>query len=368
MLTIGSDLRITGANPALERLIGWQATEIQGRFYYDVLRMEDARGEPLGLARCPLLESFASAAPVVDREIVVRARDGQRLHVAVTASAVRSENGLVTSGILSMRDLHQHHAQEALASTVISVVSHELQTPIAIIKGYASTLSRPEAMRDPHGLQQRLLAIEEEADRLSHMVKNLLYASRIQAGALAIDPAPLEIGEVLHHAVRRFQARGVAHEIRLQMTELPLVWADRGRIEEVVANLLENALKYSPSSRAIMLVGHATATDVIIRVVDGGAGIPLHEQSRVFTRFERLDDSSARQAGGAGLGLYICQALVRAHGGEIWLESDVGHGATFSFNLPRLEPAGMLMVAPTTREQATHVRQRRRPRGTGRIA
>ncbi len=143
MITVGGDLRVTGANPALERLTGWHAAEIHGRFYHDVLRMEDARGEPLGLARCPLLESFATALPVVDREVVIRARDGQRLHVAVTASAVRGEDGLVTSGILNMRDLHHQHAQDALASTVISIVSHELQTPIAIIKGYASTLSLP---------------------------------------------------------------------------------------------------------------------------------------------------------------------------------------------------------------------------------
>ncbi len=198
------------------------------------------------------------------------------------------------------------------------------------------------------------------------MVNNLLYASRIQAGALAIDPAPLEIGEVLRQVLRRFQARGVAHEIRLQAPELPLAWADRERIEEVVANLLENALKYSPPSRPITLVGHATATDVIIRVVDGGAGIPRHEQGRVFSRFERLEDSRTRQAGGAGLGLYICQALVRAHGGAIWLESDMGHGATFSFRLPRLEPAATLMIAPAPAERTVTRERRQAVRGTRR--
>ncbi len=345
ILTVDADLRITACNPALEQLLSWRAKDMQGRFYYDILRPEDPQGEPLGLARCPLVEAFATGSPVVAREMVIRSRDGQRIHVAVTTAAVYSDEGQVMSGVMNVRDVSRQHAQEVLTSNVVSVVSHELQTPIAIIKGYASTLSRPEAMRDEEGLRRRLGAIEEEADRLSHMVSNLLYASRIQAGGLAMEPAPLDVGVVLKSCVRRFRARGIRHTLRLRCpANLPLVMADRERIEEVVANLLDNAAKYAPQSRAISIEGHFTGEAVIVSVTDTGPGIPLRDQAHVFDRFRRLGDNADAQTGGAGLGLYICQAIVHAHGGQIWVESEVGRGSTFSFSLPRMEKAAVPMV------------------------
>ncbi len=345
ILTVDAALRVTGCNPALEQLTGWHASDLLDRFYYDVLRPEDLHGESLGLTRCPLVEAFATKTPVVAREIIIHARDGESLHVAVTAAAVYSDEGLVISGVLNVRDVTQKHTQEVLGSNVVSVVSHELQTPIAIIKGYASTLSRPEAMRDKTALRQRLHAIEEEADRLSHMVSNLLYASRIQAGGLAMEPGPLALQEVLASCLRRFRARGVRHELRLRCPRnLPLVQADRERIEEVVANLLDNAVKYTPATTAILINAHFTGEAVLVSVSDSGPGIPLREQPRVFDRFHRMEGDLTRHTNGAGLGLYICQAIVQAHQGQIWVESQVGHGATFTFSLPRLEKAAVPMV------------------------
>jgi PAS domain S-box-containing protein len=345
ILLVDAELRITACNPALEQMIAWRAPEMQGRFYYDVLRPEDLQGTPLGLARCPLVETFATGTPVVAREMAIRTRDDQRIRVAVTAAAVQNDEGAATSGILNVRDVSQQRAQEVLASTVVSVVSHELQTPIAIIKGYAATLRKPAARRDATALRERLGAIEEEADRLNHMVNNLLYASRIQAGGLAMDPAPLDVGEVLRSTVRRFRARGVRHELRLHCPDnLPLVLADRERIEEVVANLVDNAIKYAPHSASIAIAAHFTGQALIISVSDSGPGIPLREQQRVFDRFQRAESDLTRGTSGAGLGLYICQAIVRAHGGQIWVESAVGQGSTFSFSLPRLERAAVPMV------------------------
>jgi PAS domain S-box-containing protein len=347
ILTVDADLRITACNPALEHLIAWRASEMQGRFYYDVLRPEDPQGAPLGLARCPLVETFVTGSPVVARPLVIRARDGQRIPVTVTTAGVYSDEGVVMSGVMNVRDTSHQQAQEVLTSNVVSVVSHELQTPIAIIKGYAATLRKPAARRDAAALRQRLAAIEEEADRLSHMVSNLLYASRIQAGGLAMEPAPLDVGEVLASSVRRFRARGVRHELRLRCPpNLPLVSADRERIEEVVANLLDNAIKYAPQSRTVTITGHFTGEAVIVSVSDSGPGIPLREQRQVFDRFRRLEGDLTRAASGAGLGLYICQAIVRAHGGQIWLESEMGVGTTFSFSLPRMERAAVPMVIP----------------------
>lgn len=338
ILTVDAQLRITSCNPALERMIAWDARQMIGRFYYDVLRPENAQGEPLGLARCPLVEAFATGEAAVSREIVIRARDGQRIDVAVTAAVAKSPEGVPVSGILNVRDVSRRRENEMLSSTIVSVVSHELQTPIAIIKGYASTLSRPDAIWSGETQRERLRAIEEEADRLSHMVGNLLYASRIQAGGLMMSAAPLDLGEVLASCVRRVLARGVRHQIMLELPEsVPTVMADVTRIEEVVMNLIDNAVKYSPAGTSIIVGARVTPHEVIVSVADQGPGIPIREQERVFDRFHRLEGDLTRQTTGAGLGLYICQAIVRAHGGTIGVESELGNGATFAFSLPRSE-------------------------------
>lgn len=345
ILTVDGELRITGCNPAFERLVSSPKEAMLGRFYIDVLRPEDHAGESLGLGRCPLMETFATGQPVVGREIVLHARDGQRLDVEVTAAAVLSPSGKPISGVLNVRDVERSRENEQLSSTIISVVSHELQTPISIIKGYASTLSRPEANWNGEALYDRLHAIEEEADRLSHMVGNLLYASRIQAGGLSMQTMPLDVGEVVASCVRRVRGQDSRHPILLQLPDnSPIVDADVTRLEEVIMNLIDNAKKYSPAGSPIAVGVHSSVEEVFVSVADQGAGIPLREQPRVFERFRRVDGTLTRQTSGAGLGLFICQAIVRAHGGKIWVESELGHGSVFSFSLPRAEQAQLPMV------------------------
>src|SRR5205085_1584403 len=196
ILTVDTAMRIIDFNPAMERLTGWPESEVLGRFYYEVLRPRDRQGNELGLQGSPILQAFAGQT-VVDREMVISARDGQRFDVRVAASCVRSAKGEPMSGILNVRDVTREREQEEQRSTFISVISHELQTPIAIIKGYASTLARTDAALDPETLRPRLQAIEEEADRLNKLVGNLLYASRIQAGGLHMDIAPLDISSLV---------------------------------------------------------------------------------------------------------------------------------------------------------------------------
>jgi PAS domain S-box-containing protein len=339
ILTVDRQLCITSFNPAMERLSGWRMPEVLGRFYYDALRPKDSQGKDLGLHNCPLLEAFASSGPVVDREMMITTRDGQQVHIGVTASAVRSPHGEPISGILNLRDITRVHENEELRSTFMSIISHELQTPIAIIKGYSSTLRREDAKWDEQTIRGRLEAIEEESDRLNHLVANLLQASRIQAGGLKMDPGPLDLAEMSHKVVRKFAARSPHHTFRAQFPEqMPTVWADRERIEEVLLNLLDNAAKYSPEHTLIRVEGQVREGVVVVRVGDKGMGIPLREQARIFDRFQRVDNAASRTTQGAGLGLYICKAILEAHGGRIWVESLLGKGSTFFFSLPRLEP------------------------------
>ena len=344
ILMVDNALRIIDFNPAMEQLTGWRESEVLGRFYYEVLRPRDRQGNEVGLQGSPLLQAFAGQS-VVNRELLISARDGQRFAVSVTASCIRSARGEPMNGILNVRDITREREQEEQRSTFISVISHELQTPIAIIKGYASTLARTDAVLEPESLRSRLVAVEEEADRLNKLVGNLLYASRIQAGGLQMEMAPLDLSHLVETVVRRQRAKNPDFSVTLDIpANLPPVMADRDRIEEVLQNLLDNAMKYSPRERVLTVSCRATGEDVIVSVSDAGMGISLRDQEQIFNRFHRAGTGEVQTTPGAGLGLYICRAIVEAHGGQIWVKSALHEGATFSFSLPRVEKAHLPMV------------------------
>jgi PAS domain S-box-containing protein len=345
IITVDAALRITGFNPAMEAMTAWHQHEVLGRFYHDVLLPRDLAGNPLGYDADPVVGAFGTGKAIVDRELILLARDGQPVNVSVTASAVRDTHGQPVSCVVNVRDITRSRESEELRSTFVSVVSHELQTPVAIIKGYASTLAREDVHWDPETLRARLKAIEEESDRLNHLLGNLLYASRISAGGLKMERTELDLAELTRSVVRRFKARSPDRDIGVRFpARFPLVQADRERIEEVLLNLLDNAAKYSPKGGRIRVRGQVTGDEVVVLVSDIGQGIPLREQQRIFERFQRVDNTTARRTQGAGLGLYICKAIVEAHGGRIWVASELGSGSTFFFSLPREERPRAPMV------------------------
>lgn len=344
ILTVDTGLRIVDFNPAMEHLTGWLESEVLGRYYYEVLRPQDRQGNALGAQDSLILQAFSTQGNV-QRELVISARDGQRFDVFVTASCVLSSRGEPTGGILNVRDITREREQEEQRSTFISVISHELQTPIAIIKGYASTLARAEARLDQETLRSRLQAIEEEADRLNKLVGNLLYASRIQAGGLQMDIAPLDLSSLIQTVSLRLRVKSPDVTVKLDLPpHLPAVMADPDRIEEVLQNLLDNAVKYSPKQRVITVAARATSDEVIVSIGDEGMGISLRDQEQIFDRFYQVGSSMSHSIQGAGLGLYICRSIIEAHGGQIWVQSALHEGSTFSFSLPREEKAHVPMV------------------------
>jgi signal transduction histidine kinase len=228
-------------------------------------------------------------------------------------------------------------AQEAekLKSLLLSTVSHELRTPLATIKGSTSMLRAHYQQITPDMLAEHLADIEEEADKLTELISSLLEMSRIEAGILQIHPQAIDLGAVVKSAVAAAQRRVNDHHIQLSVDDhLPVCYGDARRIEQIVANLIDNAAKYSESGKQIDIRLENRDKELVVSVIDHGRGIPPEQLERIFDRFYQLGQTGDSGRHGIGLGLAICRGLVEAHGGGIWAESEYQKGSTFSFSLP----------------------------------
>jgi signal transduction histidine kinase len=217
----------------------------------------------------------------------------------------------------------------------VANVSHELKTPIALIKGYVGTLRREDAKWERQVVRDSLAVIEEEADRLAEMIENLLDATRIQAGALAIHLADVALNDLAERLAERFRIQSNKHNLVVDFPpDFPVVLADEERISQVLSNLISNAIKYSPAGGEVRISGEARPEQVILCVSDQGPGIDPHDLPHIFDRFYRADEA-ARKTKGAGLGLFLARTVVEAHGGSMWVDPQPGQGARLCFCLPR---------------------------------
>lgn len=234
---------------------------------------------------------------------------------------------------LILRDTTTDKELDRMKSSLVSTVSHELRTPLAAIKGYASTLLAEDVEWDRHAQREFLTIISDEADRLTNLVNNLLDLSRIEAGSLTLALEECHVEELIRRAARQAHLKaGNRFEVQIE-ADLPHFYADRPRLETILRNLIENAVKYGGDEAAIHVSVAQQGEQIIFRVSDDGPGIPAEESTRIFESFYRIDDSLTRLASGAGLGLAICQGFVRAHGGEIWVERQE-KGACIAFSIP----------------------------------
>jgi two-component system sensor histidine kinase KdpD len=221
---------------------------------------------------------------------------------------------------------------ERLRSSLLTSVSHDLRTPLASITGAATTILESGARLDSRTQQELVESVRDEADRLNRLVQNLLEMTRLESGALQLRKEwhPLEevIGAALHRLGQRLANRRVTTRVP---PDLPLVAIDDVLIEQVLVNLLDNAIKYTPSGSPIAVIATATDRAVTVEVADHGAGLPPGEEDKVFEKFYRGQPAGGR---GAGLGLAICHGIIKAHGGHIWAQNLPEGGVAFLFNLP----------------------------------
>ncbi len=319
------------ANRRVGELANLTAEELSGAPVDDVLsRIVDNATEPEIVRKDVIKILERKSDRRVELTLLVL---GRTVRVRLDTFDVTDMNSIPIGRGLILHDITADHELDRMKSSLVSTVSHELRTPLAAIKGYASTLLADDVEWDWESQREFLTIISDESDRLTNLVNNLLDLSRIEAGSLMLSRDECNLEEIIQRAAGRAQLQsGNRFEIGLK-PNLPTLFADRPMLETVLRNLIENSVKYAGENATIRIDVDKQGEQIVFRVSDNGPGIPPEESQRIFESFYQVNASLARISSGAGLGLAICQGLVRAHGGEIWVEKQK-QGASIAFSIP----------------------------------
>jgi PAS domain S-box-containing protein len=310
-------------NDAAEAITGVPAAAALGRTPLEVLQRELAADE----------EGWAG-----ERLLSIQ-RGGEEATLSLTEAVMHDPVGAVSGRIFAFRDVSSERIVEQMKSDFVSTVSHQLRAPLTSIYGFAETLLRRDVLFGEAERDTFLRYIASEAQRLTSIVDTLLSIARLEAGDLHVELVPTDLREVVSEVVTNVQEAPHVngHRFVLHLPDEPLAAAaDREKLGQILANLVDNAVKFSPNGGTVTIEAHRRAGRVEVRVVDEGQGIPEDERERIFSKFHRAD-SSPRGSSGAGLGLFIARGLVRAMGGRIWVDSAEGGGSSFAFELPLAE-------------------------------
>ncbi len=277
-----------------------------------------------------VVEEFMSEKenPPQDIEIIEK---GRFFKVRLVPLRERGKRSL----LLFLQDITEEKRVEAIKKDFVANVSHELRTPLASIKGYSETLL-DGGMDDRETLREFLKIIDRHATRMARIIDDLLILSRLESQKMPMDSRPVDLGELVSSTASGFEKQARDKGIRLSWSVedgLPMVWGDRDRLEQVMVNLLDNAIKYTPSGGLVRVNASRKNGLVQVDIADTGIGIPQEDIPRIFERFYRVDKARSRELGGTGLGLAIVKHIIQGHEGRVWVRSTPGKGSTFSFSL-----------------------------------
>ena len=342
VMVLNAQLSILGFNRALERMTGWRAQEALGLAEDEVIQWKRLERGDL---RRAIDDGWPRSASAADSDTYyvegdMLRRDGLTLSVGIRYAPLVDADGNLSTIIANVRDITNFRQAQEMQNIFVSTVSHELKTPVALIKGYAATLRRDDAEWPREMVQEYSAVIEDESDRLTELIESLLTASKLQSeGGMRLYRSEVRLDDLASRAVERFRQQTTRHKFKLSFARnLPSVFADEGKLRQVLDNLLSNAIKYSPEGGQIEVGGRLAGDSVAVFVRDQGVGLSDIDLERIFERFYRVDGALSRRTAGTGLGLYLARAIVEAHSGTIAVTSAPGKGATFTFTLPLQPP------------------------------
>ncbi|GIK27595.1 MAG: putative two-component sensor histidine kinase [Chloroflexi bacterium OLB13] len=340
VMILDRDLTIQQFNEALVRMTGWNQRDAVGADHDAIIRW--AHDEHADL-REVIDHGYPFNSPVdpahntlyVEGDLICK--NGQTLSVGITYAPMLTPENTLANVIANVRDITTFRQAQEAQNTFISVISHELKTPVAIIKGYAATLRREDAQWDESTVRETLAIIEDEADRLGLLIQDLLTTSKLHVERqIALDIGDVWLPELVNRVVERFKTQTEQHHFTVRFAPgFPSIHGDEMRLRQLIENLIGNAIKYSPASGTVDISGRFDEDWIEIEIRDEGIGISQTDQARIFERFYRAEGSLRRSTQGTGLGLYLAKAIVDAHHGVIDVESKLGEGSTFFVRLPR---------------------------------
>jgi two-component system, OmpR family, phosphate regulon sensor histidine kinase PhoR len=332
---IDAEERLVFYNRAFSEIFGVQSSMAEGRTLIEVVR----NAELVGLIRKALrgeegLQNDISMGIVQMQSFSVTAAPVKALETANgdNDSATAKPSGAV----VVLHDVTELRRLERVRQDFVANVSHEFKTPLTAIQGFAETLLGG-ALDDPANNRRFLGIIRNHAIRLARLTNDLLKLARIEAGKLEVEFFPVGLMELIEGCAETTLLKASRKQITLEIEVppgLPPVRGDSGLLRDVLQNLLDNAIQYTPAGGHIHVTAEAKGREAVITVSDTGIGIPASEKERIFERFYRVDAARSREAGGTGLGLSIAKHIVEAHNGRLWVDSVIGTGSKFSFSIP----------------------------------
>ena len=350
VLIIDENGVIKFANPAAARMTGYgDASNLVGLSYQLVMKLETLDGATVDSAQSKLAQAIAANQPVALREYVLVAMQGQ--HKDAIALTLTPTGGPRADKIITFRDITKELAEEEEQSEFISTASHEMRTPVASIEGYLGLALNPQTATIDARARQYLEAAHASSQHLGRLFKDLLDVTKLDDGRMKPHLTPGDIVAVVREMARahepKMQAKhlkysfGTADAVNNGQKVEPRVFAavDLDFMREILDNLIENAIKYTPDGGEVWVNARGDGDKVLINVTDTGIGISPEDAAHVFQKFYRVDNSQTRSIGGTGLGLYLVKQRVEALGGRVWVESAFGEGSTFFVSLPRLSDA-----------------------------
>jgi two-component system phosphate regulon sensor histidine kinase PhoR len=323
VLLLDAHNRVELANPAFTSLFGLSG-DIRGKTIMEALRLHEL---------AEIVDQLARDEQVLGREL--RLALPQEKWLRINGASMVNESGQRQGVILVFHDLTRLKQLESARKEFVANVSHELRTPLSLIKGYCETLL-DGAKDQPEVASKFLLTIDRNAERLKLLLEDLLTVSELESGRIKMDLQMVPLRGAVDKVLGDHQAKAANRGIRLEnRVRDQVVRADTGRLEQVLSNLVDNAVKYGRESGNVSVeaaVGERGMVEVCVR--DDGPGIPPDALERVFERFYRVDKARSREQGGTGLGLSIVKHIVQSHQGRVWAKSELGKGAAFYFTLP----------------------------------
>jgi two-component system phosphate regulon sensor histidine kinase PhoR len=320
---VNASERLVFANPGFAEILSLDVPPQSGRALVEVVRQTEL---------IEAVRQVLKGEPRVEAEIVTGTLR-QRFFAATVASVHAAD---ASGAIIVLHDITELRKLERVRRDFVANVSHELRTPLTAIQGFSETLLAG-AIDDPQNRVRFLEIILEHSKRLARLTDDLLMLSKMDADRLNLEISRLSVSQFVESCVETTQRPATEKDLRVSINlaeRIPDVAADRRRLAEILQNLLDNAIQYTPPGGQIMVSASADGDEVTFTVSDTGIGIPQADQPRIFERFYRVDVARSREVGGTGLGLAIAKHLVEVHGGRIWVDSEVGQGSQFHFTVP----------------------------------